>query len=91
MRTTPLIGTKAWFGPRRFGWGLSPITPEGWIVAAGLVAVGLVTRRRWPDKPLARMAPTIVLVLISVAKGTSPGGKQARSVVMAARGSDGPD
>src|ERR1019366_1097023 len=25
VRTAPLIGRKAWFGPRRFGWGLDPV------------------------------------------------------------------
>ena len=91
MRTTPLVGKKAWFGPRRFGWGLSPITTEGWIVVAVLVAVGLVARRKWPNKPVARAVPSIGLLLISLAKGTSPGGKQARSIVMAARAPTGSD
>jgi hypothetical protein len=85
MRTAPLVGKKPWFGPRRFGWGLSPITTEGWIVMAVLVSLSLVARRRWPDRPLARALPGIGLLIVSLAKGTSPGGSKARSLVMSAR------
>jgi hypothetical protein len=74
VRTKPLIGTKPWFGPRRFGWGLGPMTPEGWAVtAAGIAAVIIVAtvvrHSRW-------VALIVVAVLLAVVflKGTSPGG-----------------
>ena len=45
VRTVPLVGDKAWFGPRRFGWGLSPMSPEGWVLtAASLVATFVLAR-----------------------------------------------
>jgi hypothetical protein len=31
---------EAWFGPRRGGWGWTPVRPVGWLIALlGLVAV----------------------------------------------------
>jgi uncharacterized membrane protein YphA (DoxX/SURF4 family) len=74
MRTKPLVGRKAWFGPRRMGWGLSPVSVEGWAstVVAVAVAIGLaigVRRERWSG--LVVMALLLIIVFV---KGTSPGG-----------------
>lgn len=76
MRTKPLIGRKAWFGPRRLGWGLSPASAEGWVVTAVAVAaaIGLATadrRYRW-----SAVLVMLLLLVIVFAKGTSPGGGQ---------------
>ncbi len=36
--------TPLWFRARRYGWGWTPVSIEGWlVVAAFLVALGLVT------------------------------------------------
>jgi len=33
-----------WFKARRYGWGWTPVTIEGWLVMLGfIVAVGIVT------------------------------------------------
>jgi hypothetical protein len=77
MRTKPLLGRKAWFGPRRMGWGLSPVSAEGWAVtaAAAAAAVGLSVadrRDRW-----TALLVVIVLLVIVFLKGTSPGGPRA--------------
>ena len=74
VRTTPLIGKKPWFGPRRLGWGLVPMTPEGWAVlvagVAGTVAVAAADRHyRW----LALLVAAAMVALVFL-KGTSPGG-----------------
>jgi hypothetical protein len=74
MRTSPLLGRKAWFGPRRMGWGLSPASAEGWVVSAvaAAAAVGLAVadrRARW-----TALLVVIVLLVIVFVKGTSPGG-----------------
>jgi hypothetical protein len=74
MRTRPLLGRKAWFGPRRMGWGWSPVSPEGWpvtlvaIVAAICVAI-LARHARW-----AVLAVLAALLIVIFLKGTSPGG-----------------
>jgi hypothetical protein len=74
MRTKPLVGRKAWFGPRRMGWGLSPVSVEGWATTAVAVAaalgVGIGARReRW-----AALIVVVLLLIIVFVKGTSPGG-----------------
>ncbi|MDR0344618.1 MAG: hypothetical protein LBI49_16190 [Nocardiopsaceae bacterium] len=74
MRTKPLLGQKPWFGPKRLGWGLSPVSPEGWVISAVAVVatVGLAAaarRDRW-----TALLPVIVLLVIVFLKGTSPGG-----------------
>lgn len=89
MRTTPLIGEKVWFGPRRLGWGLSPESIEGWLVTATAVALTFVAARTWPAHPLARRLPMIALVVVAVTKGTSPGGRRARSALVATRATAG--
>lgn len=75
-RTTPLVGTKVWFGPRRWlGWGWTPVSWEGWVaiavmsgLAAGLGAVHLA--------PLVLVVIAALLVVCSL-KGTTPGGPAA--------------
>jgi hypothetical protein len=83
MRTKPLLGRKAWFGPRQLGWGLSPVSAEGWAVtaAAAAAAVGLAVadrRDRWTAL-VARKFAIVVIPLVAVVflKGTSPGGRRA--------------
>ncbi len=77
VRTTPIIGQKPWFGPRRLGWGLGPISPEGWALTALFGAVTTVAKRRG----LARQHVQLLLGTFSVIvalKGTSPGGPRRR-------------
>jgi hypothetical protein len=74
VRAKPLIGDKAWFGPRRFGWGWTPVTATGWGVlvlgvAAAIVLAAAVQHARW----LSLVAVAVMLAVI-VLKGTSPGG-----------------
>lgn len=79
MRTRPLIGRKAWFGPRRFGWGLSPVTAEGWAVtviglAIGIALIATVSAARWVG-----FIVMAAVVAVAFLKGTSPGGSAAWS------------
>jgi hypothetical protein len=74
MRAKPLIGRKAWFGPRRLGWGWSPVTAGGWAVlvtgaGAAIVLASTVRHFRW----LSMVVVAVMLVIIFL-KGTSPGG-----------------
>jgi hypothetical protein len=77
MRTTPLVGRKAWFGPRAMGWGLSPVTPEGWAVTgvglAAAVAVSVLGQHDW----WLGLVVVAALLLVVFLKGTSPGGARA--------------
>jgi hypothetical protein len=86
MRTKPLLGQKAWFGPRRMGWGLSPVSAEGWVVtavaAAGAVGLGAADRH----DPWAPVAVVILLLVVVFVKGTSPGGTRAWEEFQASKG-----
>jgi hypothetical protein len=93
MRMTPIIGQKAWFGPRRVGWGLAPISLEGWALTAVFAVLTSVAKK----KRLARQPMQIMLGSFSVLvalKGTSPGGPRRRRAFDLERGrlspSDGP-
>ncbi len=82
MRTTPLLGTKLWFGPRRHGWGWRPMSWEGWAVVLGAGVGSLVLRRylrnahperaEWETR--TRWIAGAVTLGAMVAKGTAPGG-----------------
>jgi hypothetical protein len=73
VRMTPLIGRKVWFGPRRYGWGLNPVSPEGWAVVvvsvAAIIVVAAVTHVRW-----AAIFVVVAMLAVIFLKGTSPGG-----------------
>jgi hypothetical protein len=74
VRTKPLIGRKAWFGPRRVGWGLGPATAEGWVVVAiGAAAVIVLAVTVQPARWLGIIAAAVFLAVV-ILKGTSPGG-----------------
>jgi hypothetical protein len=85
VRTTPLVGEKVWFGPRRFGWGLSPVSAEGVVLSVGTVLLTIALARRWPERRVLRNAPGVALLVVSILKGTSPGGPRARATLRAAR------
>jgi hypothetical protein len=72
MRPSPLLGSKAWYGPARAEYSRSPASPEGHAVAvvaiAGAVYLGLA------GQVLAAAAVAAALMIIVFLKGTSPGG-----------------
>ncbi len=75
MRTRPVLGRKAWFGPRRgVGWGWSPVSPEGRAVSLlGVVAIACVAVLARHDWWIA-LVVAAALVIVVFLKGTSPGG-----------------
>lgn len=58
----PPLTRKPWFGPRRFGWGWTPVAWEGWVASlvfvAALVAAGSL---------LSSTTRTVVIVVLIVA------------------------
>jgi hypothetical protein len=85
VRTSPLVGNKAWFGPRRLGWGLEPVSLQGWAVTLAFAGVAIAIRRRKVDLPWARYAMLGAFLLFAFLKGSTPGGPGARSDFDAAR------
>ena len=50
-----MFGKAEWFAPKKFGWGLTPVTKEGWIytgVWAGILILPfllLLLIGKWPE------------------------------------------
>jgi len=79
VRTTPIIGEKPWFGPRRLGWGLAPISLEGWaLTALFAVITGVAKRKGLPRQPMQVLLGSFSVIV--ALKGTSPGGPRRRRI-----------
>ena len=88
MRVEPLVGKKLWFGPRRWGgWGWTPITWEGWAVAAVFGLTVVLGAWLLPASVIGPMALALAVALVGVciAKGTPPGGPKAWRAFQATR------
>jgi hypothetical protein len=95
MRTTPRIGTKLWFGPKRAGgWGWSPVSVEGWLVTAVAIMMVIAPIPFLDDDAVAWWYWTLAgvsvvgILAISYLKGTSPGGRRAHEEYERARRRD---
>jgi hypothetical protein len=68
---------RYWFGPHRFGWGWSPVSPEGWVFTAALALVGIVSSRALRRRPFSQLAVAVIataaFMLVVMATGTKPG------------------
>ena len=62
---------RPWFGPRRYGWGLTPISWQGWVLTGAYVvavfglAITLSTPQPWIFWTLLLLA-TVAFFLIAV-------------------------
>jgi len=76
MRTR--ITRTAWFGPRRFGWGLSPASWQGWIALAVWTAALVAGLTLWPGvtTTIVCLAGLTILILLT---SDPPGGSFGRS------------
>jgi apolipoprotein N-acyltransferase len=70
------------------GWGLAPVTAEGWAVAAIAAVAAIVLA--FVDRHARWLALVVVAVLLAITflKGTSPGGPAAWEEFKAARDSN---
>lgn len=78
------MGTKVWFGPRRFGWGLEPVSAEGWAATAAFAGIVTLAARRSLNGSVVWLLIAAYVALV-VAKGTDPGGPRARQILAAKR------
>ncbi len=74
MRTRPLLGRKAWFGPKRMGWGLTPVSPEGWAVILVFVVAVVCLPLLFPHHRWIAFPVIVALLILVFLKGTSLGG-----------------
>ena len=86
VRVKPVVGDVPWFGPRRAGWGWSPITWQGWVATVG-VLVAVVASVLVHDGVALGLSVALlpVLIVMCVLKGTSPGGPAAWRTFQRAR------
>ena len=63
---------KPWFGKKYFGWGLRPITAEGWIVTLLFIAIALSSLHYFGDTEISTgIILTAVAALLIIAYFTS--------------------
>jgi hypothetical protein len=86
MRTKPLVGQKAWFGPRRLGWGLAPASPAGWAVTAATVAAAIALATADHHQPWISALAVAAFLVVVILKGTSPGGPREWEEYQASKG-----
>ena len=66
-----MFGKPEWFKPKAFGWGLTPVTKEGWIYAGAWAAILIVPFLaflgvgRWPEA-LIWLAFSIGVLVVDV-------------------------
>lgn len=74
-----MITQKPWFGARRFGYGWTPITAEGWFTLTTAVACEIAVMVALPEAAKAPAALLVAAVLCAVCWLTSgpPGHKAA--------------
>jgi len=75
----------AWFGPRRYGWGWSPSSWQGWVVTIAFVVVSRVVLSLWPKRAAVAMVGLVAAFLgVVLVTGDPPGSRQGQPRVAAA-------
>ena len=72
----PPLVDRPWFGPRRFGWGWTPVTWQGWVVTLVFVAAMVLCAFLLPGtvaKVVADVVLIVLLVVVCALTGTRPG------------------
>jgi hypothetical protein len=85
MRTR--ITKKAWFGPKRWGWGWSPVSPEGWVVTIAFAVVGQVVNKNLSPRRQVLAIVALVAAFFGVILLTGdPPGSRRRGVTAGTEG-----
>ena len=83
------VTKTAWFGPKRWGWGWTPASWQGWMVTLAFGVIGQVLQNRLP--PRRAMVATAVMVAafmgVVVLTGDSPGTRRRTGPSSAENGS----
>ena len=67
---------RPWFGPRRYGWGLTPVSWQGWVVTAAYVAavfalaITLSTAQPWIFWTLLVLASVAYFLVAFLTRGS---------------------
>lgn len=67
---------RYWFVPRRYGYGATPVTWQGWAITIGFILFALAVLRIFKDDGGMQMIiifPATILLLVVTAKTTRGG------------------
>ncbi len=65
-----------WFAPKRYGWGATPVSWQGWAIMIGFIAIGIGAGRFFADRPIvvaAIVVPAMIVLLVITVKTTRGG------------------
>lgn len=65
-----------WFAPKRYGFGATPVTWQGWALTFGFVAITILLAMKFANRPIvlsAILVPLVVLFLVIGARTTKGG------------------
>ncbi|HEY3637467.1 MAG TPA: hypothetical protein VGK90_04890 [Rhizomicrobium sp.] len=71
-----MITKRPWFGPKRFGWGWTPVSWEGWFVTVLSMAVVIAAIIVFSASPMTvyiSVATVAALIVICLLTGAGPG------------------
>lgn len=57
-----------WFAPRRFGWGWTPISWQGWAITLAFIVLAFWVITQFKGRPgleFAILAPATILLLLT--------------------------
>ena len=66
----------AWFAPRRYGYGATPVTWQGWAISVVFILFALGIMFQFRQRPLVEIAiltPATIILLVVTAKTTRGG------------------
>jgi hypothetical protein len=65
-----------WFGPKHIGWGLQPVTPQGWVLSGIFVLVVIIAAVR--GSGIGVIVATVVFLALVALTAEKPGGQRSR-------------
>ncbi len=69
------VTKTAWFGPKRWGWGWSPVSWQGWAVTIGFAVIGQIVKNALPRRRATLVTLGMVAAFLGVVAltGDPPG------------------
>ncbi len=70
------ITKKAWFGKKYIGWGLRPVSPEGWLatlVFLGMVVADVIYFKKSIFGIVVAVALIVIFIVFAILTGDRPG------------------
>jgi hypothetical protein len=69
------VTKTAWFGPKRWGWGWSPVSWQGWAVTVGFAVISQILKQVLPRRraTLVTLGMVVAFLGVVVLTGDAPG------------------